>query len=143
MTCLAGLAPLRGRRVSEVGLHDRAKVGRYWSPLVPHLFLHACAGVARVVSSRIGVVGSSVDGRWWKEGEGGKSQQEKVGERRKYEMGELRSQVCICTNFVCVYLCTTIGMARGLHAIGYIYICTKQTRCVDVPQPTICDILRS
>ena len=122
MTCLAGLAPLRGRRVSEVGLHDRAKVGRYWSPLVPHLFLHACAGVARVVSSRIGVVGSSADG-----GRTGRVEDlsKKVGERRKYEMGELRSQVCICTNFVCVYLCTTIGMARGLHAIGYISVRNK------------------
>lgn len=56
---------------------------------------------------------------------GSGSQQEKVGERRKYEMGELRSQVCICTNFVCVYLCTMIGMARGLHAIGYISVRNK------------------
>ena len=80
MTCLAGLAPLRGRRVSEVGLHDRAKVGRYWSPLVPHLFLHACVGVARVVSSRIGVVGSSADG--------GRTGRVEDLSKRRWERGE-------------------------------------------------------
>ena len=80
MTCLAGLAPLRGRRVSEVGLHDRAKVGRYCSPLVPHLLLHACVGVARVVASRIGVVGSSADG--------GRTGRVEDLSKRRWERGE-------------------------------------------------------
>ena len=80
MTCLAGLAPLRGRRVSEGGLHDRAKVGRYWSPLVHHLLLHACAGVARVVASRIGVVGSSADG--------GRTGRVEDLSKRRWERGE-------------------------------------------------------
>ena len=80
MTCLAGLAPLRGRRVSEVGLHDRAKVGRYCSPLVPHLLLHACVGVARVVASRIGVVGSSTDG--------GRTGRVEDLSKRRWERGE-------------------------------------------------------
>ena len=80
MTCLAGCAHLHGRRVSEVRPRSGAKVGRYWSPLVPHLFLHACVGVARVVSSRIGVVGSSADG--------GRTGRVEDLSKRRWERGE-------------------------------------------------------
>ena len=90
--------------------------------------LASCCTRARVVRGqfRVGSAWSAATqmvkgpGGWRitaREGEGGE----------KIEMRELLPQVYICTIFVCVYLCTTVGMARDFHAIVYIsvrsYLC--------------------